>query len=114
MERVDAHPAFNAIKASSLLIEKSNEKLYSLELSAYRDEQKKIRDAFKKIDESNKELKPLLVKMLDSDEKRLSSDNDKLERRKQWVGYLTKDIYVNETSQIVSDMIKQGVLVKGN
>jgi carboxyl-terminal processing protease len=114
MERVDAHPAFNAIKASSLLIEKSNEKLYSLELSAYRDEQKKIRDAFKKIDESNKELKPLQVKMLDADEKRLSSDNDKLERRKQWVGYLTKDIYVNETSQIVSDMIKQGVLVKGN
>jgi hypothetical protein len=27
---------------------------------------------------------------------------------------LTKDIYVNETSQVVSDMIKQGVLVKGN
>jgi hypothetical protein len=52
--------------------------------------------------------------MLDADEKRLSSDNDKLERRKQWVGYLTKDIYVNETSQVVSDMIKQGVLVKGN
>jgi carboxyl-terminal processing protease len=113
-ERVDAHPTFNAIKASSILIEKSNEKVYSLQLTKYREEQKMIRDSFKKIDESNKDLKALQVKMLEVDEKRLSTDNDKLERRKQWLGYLSKDIYVQETSLVIADMIRQGVLVKGN
>ncbi len=110
-ERINAHPTFNAIKASSLLLEKANEKVYSLELSKYREEQKQLRDSFKKIDEASKKLSPLQVSMLAIDEKRLSQDNDKMERRKQWVSSLSKDIYVKETTNVVSDMIRQGLLV---
>ena len=111
LERIAAHPTFNAIKASSVLLEKANEKVYSLQLSKYREEQKQLRDSFKKIDEASKNLKPLQVNMLETDEKRLSADNDKMERRKQWIGALSKDIYVQETSKVVSDMIRQGLLV---
>lgn len=110
-ERINEHPTFNAIKASSALLEKANEKVYPLQLSKYRDEQNKLRDSFKKIDEANKNLKPLQVNMLAVDEKRLSEDNDKLERRKQWVNSLSKDIYVQETTNVVADMIRQGLLV---
>lgn len=111
MERIGSHPTFNAIKASSLLLEKANEKVYSLQLSKYREEQKQLRDSFKKIDDASKELKSLQVNMLETDEKRLSADNDKIERRKQWISALSKDIYVQETSKVVSDMIRQGLLV---
>ena len=111
LERIAAHPTFNAIKASSVLLEKANEKVYSLQLSKYREEQKQLRDSFKKIDEASKDLKSLQVNMLETDEKRLSADNDKMERRKQWIGALSKDIYVQETSKVVSDMIRQGLLV---
>lgn len=111
LERIGAHPTFNAIKASSVLLEKANEKVYSLQLSKYREEQKQLRDSFKKIDEASKDLKSLQVNMLETDEKRLSADNDKIERRKQWIGALSKDIYVQETSKVVSDMIRQGLLV---
>jgi hypothetical protein len=62
----------------------------------------------------NKTTKVMEVKMLELDEKKLSADNDKLERRKQWIGNLSKDIYINETCQVISDMIRQVVLVKGN
>lgn len=62
----------------------------------------------------NKTSKVMEVKMLELDQKKLSSDNDKLERRKQWIGNISKDIYINETCQVVSDMIRQVILVKGN
>ncbi len=111
VERITVHPTFNAIKASSVLLEKANEKVYSLQLSKYRDEQKELRASFKRIDESSKDLKSLQVNMLVTDEQRLSADSDKIERRKQWISSLSKDIYVKETSNVVADMIRQGLLV---
>lgn len=110
-DRISEHPTFNAIKASSMLLEKANEKVYSLQLSKYLEEQKQLRESFKKIDEASKDLKPLQVNMLAMDEKRLSEDNDKMERRKQWINSLSKDIYVKETTNVVADMIRQGLLV---
>ena len=112
--RVKANSSFTAIQEISKLIEKSNEKEYSLQLVKYRADQKSMRDAFKQVDELNKNQKTLDVSMLSVDEKRLSADEDKLARRKQWITYLSKDVYINETCQIVSDMIKQGLLVKAN
>jgi carboxyl-terminal processing protease len=111
IERITAHPTFNAIKASSDLLEKANERVYSMQLSKYRDEQQQLRTSFKKIDESSKDLKALQVNMLTVDEQRLSSDSDKIERRKQWINSLSKDIYVKETSNVIADMIRQGLLV---
>jgi carboxyl-terminal processing protease len=112
--RVAANPTFNAIKESSTLMEAANQRVYSLQLNKYREGQKSLRESFKKIEEMNKTTKVLDVKMLDLDQKKLSVDNDKLERRKQWIGNLSKDIYINETCQVISDMIRQVVLVKGN
>ncbi len=112
--RVQANSSFTAIQEISKLIEKSNEREYSLQLAKYRADQKSLRDAFKQVDELNKNQKTLDVSMLSVDEKRLSADEDKLARRKQWITYLSKDVYINETCQIVSDMIKQGLLVKAN
>ena len=62
----------------------------------------------------NKTQKILDVTMLGVDEKKLSADNDKLARRKQWIGILSKDVYINETCQVIADMIKQQNLVKAN
>jgi hypothetical protein len=49
--------------------------------------------------------------MLAVDEQRISSVSDKIERRKQWINSLSKDIYVKETSNVIADMIRQGLLV---
>lgn len=111
--RVAVNPSFQAIKASSELMKKSNERVFFLQLDKYKADQKALRDSFKKIDEASKNQKPLDVIILSSDLKKLESEVDKLERRKQWIGFLSKDIYIQETAQIISDMIKQTFLVKG-
>ena len=111
--RVAANPSFQAIKASSELMKKSNKKTFFLQMEKYKKDQNAIKDSFKKIDEAAKGQKNLEVNIMPADQKRLEADNDKLERRKQWIGYLSKDIYIQETSQIISDMIKQTYLVKG-
>ena len=112
MNRVTSNPIFNAIKESSAWTEKMNQRMYSMNLIKYRDEQKKIRDAYKKIDDAAKAISKLQVTILPSDSTRLSADQDKFERRKQWISNISKDVYINETTKVVSDMIGQGVLVR--
>ncbi len=83
-----------------------------MNLIKYRDEQKKIRDSFKKIDEAAKSITKLQVNFLPIDSTKLSVDQDKFERRKQWISNIAKDVYINESTHIVSDMIGQSVLVR--
>ena len=62
----------------------------------------------------NKSESPLNVELVPADETKLSVDKDKLERRKQWIKNLSSDIYLNETVNVVNDMIKQGNFAKAN
>ena len=112
--RVSQDSSFSAVRSVSAMIEKSNQKFYSLKLETYRNEQKQMRATFKHLEESNKGQQGLAIQMLESDEKRLSADNDKLERRKQWIKNLSRDIYISETCKVVSDVISQITLVKGS
>ncbi|HLO81479.1 MAG TPA: carboxy terminal-processing peptidase, partial [Chitinophagaceae bacterium] len=82
-QRINTSPSFNTIKETVAKLEKMNDKVYSLNLVKYKAEQKEIRTAIKKIDEINKTADSLGLTLLPGDEKRLSEDNDKLERRKQ-------------------------------
>jgi carboxyl-terminal processing protease len=107
---VKSNPSFKAIQESLALLEKENDKSYSLNIRKFRSEQQRIREAIKKIEELNKNHQPLSLKILPQDEKRLSSDSTKLERRLQWTKNLSKDIYLGETVNIVSDMISHRAL----
>ncbi|HLO81103.1 MAG TPA: carboxy terminal-processing peptidase, partial [Chitinophagaceae bacterium] len=111
-QRINTSPSFNTIKETVAKLEKMNDKVYSLNLVKYKAEQKEIRTAIKKIDEINKTADSLGLTLLPGDEKRLSEDNDKLERRKQWMKSLSKDIYLNESVHVMDDMIKQTALAK--
>lgn len=111
-ERINKNVRFNTIKEAVGQLEKINDKVYSLNLEKYKAEQKEIKAIIKKLDEVNKENTELNLSMLPIDEKRLAEDNDKLERRKQWVKALGKDIYIKETVDIVKSMIQQTSLVK--
>jgi carboxyl-terminal processing protease len=110
--RINSSPSFNAIKATTSKLEKINDKEYSLNLVKYRAEQKDIKNAIKQIEDVNKNPKEIELSLIPSDEKRLSSDNDKLERRMQWVKSLRKDIYLGESVNIMNDMITQTSLAK--
>ena len=110
-KRVQENASFTAINEIGKLIEKSNLKTYSLNLTKYKEEQKALREGFKKLEEMNKLQKTLSVSMLGQDEKKLSVDKDKFERRKQWINNLSKDLYLSETCKIVTDMINKEMVV---
>lgn len=111
-ERVKSNANFNTIHEAVNQLEKINDKVYSLQLEKYKAEQKQIREVIKKIDEVNKLKSELSLSLLPIDEKRLSEDNDKLERRRQWAKSLGKDIYLAETVNVVKDMIGRNTMVK--
>jgi carboxyl-terminal processing protease len=105
MARIQSNPSFRAIQESLALLEKDDRGEYSLNINKFRAEQTKIREAVRKIDELNKTQQALNVKLIPQDEKKLSADSDKLERRMQWTKNLSQDIYIHETVNIVNDMI---------
>jgi carboxyl-terminal processing protease len=111
-ERVKNNSNFNAIHEAVNQLEKINDKVYSLKLEKYKAEQKQVREVIKKIDEVNKIKTELSLSLLPIDEKRLSEDKDKLERRRQWAKSLGKDIYLAETVNVVKDMIGRNTMVK--
>ena len=112
VQRIKENPSFKAIQESLEYLEKSNDKEYSLNITKYRAEQKQLKEKLKQLDEFRKNQQELTVEMLPQDMKRLELDSAKLERRMQWGKILSKDIYVNETVNIVNDMILKSALVK--
>jgi len=112
LSRIDTNKSFKTIKENTAWLSNFNDKEYSLNLVKYRAEQKMIKDNYKKVEELSKSNPVLELTMLPSDEKKLSADNDKLERRKQWIKNLGKDIYLNESVNVMNDMIRQESLVK--
>jgi carboxyl-terminal processing protease len=103
--RVAAHPSFKAIRETVAVLERNPDREYSLNLARYRADLKAIREAVKRVDETGQTQAALDIGMLPQDSRRLEADADKLERRKQWVRNLSKDIHLGETVNIVSDMI---------
>jgi carboxyl-terminal processing protease len=114
LQRIQSNSTFKAIKEGTVLLEKINDKDYSLNLLKYNEEQKQIKVVLKKMDDTSKLAKPLEISLLPIDLKRLSEDKDtnKLERRKQWMKSLTKDNYLKESINVVLDMINLSTLAK--
>ena len=110
--RIDTSKSFNAIKQTSSWLSTINDKEYSLNIVKYRAEQKQIKENLKKVDDINKTAPVLDLALIPVDEKKLSEDNDKLERRKQWIKNLGKDLYLNESVNVMNDMIRQESLAK--
>ena len=112
IERIKENPSFNAVLESVKIIEKTNDKEIYAKLKKYQEEQKKLQENSTKVEELRKNQQELSIDFLPQDLKRLESDTDKLARRKQWGKLLSKDIYVNETVNIVNDMILKSAFVK--
>lgn len=104
LDRVNRNPGFIAIQETVRILEKTNDRENSLNIVKYREEQKSIRQAIKRVEETNKGMRKLDMALLPQDSTKLSADKDKLERREQWVRNLEGDIHLQETVNIVRDM----------
>lgn len=110
-QRINENSSFIQIRKSAEWLAKQNDKQYNLKLSKYKEEQKLIRENVKGIEVSSKLSQQLDVKALEEDLKKYAYDTGKAERFNQWVKHLQNDIYLNETVNVVNDMIDQDKLV---
>jgi carboxyl-terminal processing protease len=111
IQRIKANPSFNAVLENQKLMEQANDKEVTLNLKKHQEEEKKIQENSKLLEKLRNEQVELSINFLPQDLKRIESDSDKLERRKQWGKFLSKDIYLHETVNVVNDMINKTALV---
>ena len=112
--RVSNNPAFNLIKTNTeWLATKENEKVYSLNIDKFRDEKKKVNATLKQLESLNKLPKELEVSELPQDTGKFASDKDKDERFKGWLKNLRNDFRLDETINVMNDMVNQRNLALG-
>ena len=108
-QKITADPIFMAIQKNAAWLAKENDKVYSLQLSTYQVEQKKIKTVVSQLDSMIKINKPLQINNLPQDAAKYNSvDKEKSERYKEWLKSLKTDIYLSQTIDIISDIFQQG------
>jgi carboxyl-terminal processing protease len=111
-EKINNNNVFNEIKKNSALLSKLNDGIYTLNLKKYQEEQKEIKNIVKQIESLIKTEKENPVELLSADLVTNTLDTAKIERQKLWVKGLKNDIYLNETINIMNNVISQNAVVK--
>ena len=106
-KRVKENPAFTLIRSNAEWLGNQNDKTYSLSLTKYQEEQKKLRSTLKQNDDLAKLKTELPVESLAADRGKYdtTTNKDKADRYKAWLKFLSTDIYIDEATKVVGDMI---------
>lgn len=104
-DRVKKSKSFQLIEQEAKDIKaRKDDSKYNLNLDKYRAESKELKEESKKYDELKQDIKGFDVALLKLDIEAMQSDTTKLNREKNWVKNLKKDLYLHETCQIIGDM----------
>jgi carboxyl-terminal processing protease len=106
-QRINSNAVFSGIQKNAEWLNKNADKQYDLSLSRYKEKQKQIRTIVKENDTLSRLNKELDASPLESDKKKYFNNEDKAkgERYQQWLKSLKTDIYVDEATKVMSDMI---------
>lgn len=110
LARVDTSSMFNQIKEQTKWLGSEMDRDYSLKLDVYREEQKKIKDAGKKIEALLKNRDSLDVSFMQQDVEKYMGEKDKADRNGNFLKALKTDIYIAETVKVMQDMIRENNL----
>jgi carboxyl-terminal processing protease len=110
-DRLKSNSVFSQIRTDAEWLNKESEKVYSLNLEKYRDDQKQIKTTNKQIEALSKLPKEMDVLALPQDANRYDGDKDKADRFQAWLKSLRTDIWLGESVNVVDDMVSQKSLV---
>lgn len=106
-ERVNNNPAFAGISEQTRVLISSNKKVYCLEINQFRKDKNERAAAVKNIDSLTKLSIPLDITNIPSDWKTIALDSLKIERNTSFLNNRKNDLYLNETVNVMEDMIHQ-------
>ncbi len=110
-DEVQNSKVFTGIRDKAKWLSEQSEKEYPLNITAFKEEQKKLKATYKELEELYKLAAAMDVKSTATDEQRLGADKDKLEKNKRWLKAVSGDIYINETVKVMNRMIGENAAV---
>ncbi|MBO9620387.1 MAG: carboxy terminal-processing peptidase [Niabella sp.] len=112
-ERLKSDSAFRIIKNDAQWLAKENDRSYSLNIDAYRQERKEIKQKADQIIAVSKLKDKMNVSLLPNDPNTTNiEDKNKEDRIKQWQKSLSEDIYLEQAVSVVNDMANIDKLAK--
>jgi len=112
-QRLKNNASLNLIQTDAEWLGKTEDKVFSLNLQKYRDEEKQIRSTVKQIETLSK-LPPgseLAVQALPEDAHKYDGDQLKADRFQTWLKEKKTDLWLGETVNVLDDMIAEKNLV---
>lgn len=114
-QQVSTDTAFTLINSNTQWLAKQSEKEVDLNLQKYQQNQAIVKEVVRKTENLLTLKDSLNVNFINADAARVDKmDLDKATRFKAWLSSLKKDIYLDETVNIVNNLILQEKLVKKN
>ncbi len=106
-ERIKNNTTFNHIKTNTDWLNKNIDKEYYLNIDSFKKEQNQIRNTIKQDDSLAKLKQPIDMQPLAVDKDKFFNNADKAkgDRYQQWLKNVQSDIYINETVNIVKDVM---------
>ncbi|MBC7553931.1 MAG: carboxy terminal-processing peptidase [Taibaiella sp.] len=110
--RVEGNQVFKLIEQTSVLRKKKlDDKSVTLNEKEYRKDQEELKALSKKIEEIQKKATTLDLISLAADKERINVDSVSINKNKEWLKNISKDIYIGETVNIVNDLSKSTMKV---
>ncbi len=106
-ERLAINDVFTQIKDNTNVLADNRKSARSLELKKYKIQVKEIKDISTKVRNLTQTKDSLSVVNIASDLQVINSDSLKKDRNDFWLKYLKKDVYLNETINVMNDAILQ-------
>jgi carboxyl-terminal processing protease len=112
-QRLKNNSSLNLIQTDAEWLGKTEDKVFSLNLQKYRDEEKQIRSTVKQIETLSKlpAGNELAVLALPEDAHKYDGDQLKAERFQTWLKEKKTDLWLGETVNVLDDMIAEKNLV---
>ena len=110
--RINANPTFKLIQQNSeYLKKKRDDNKVSLNEVKYKKDKEETNATSKKIEELQKNVVLLEMRNIDADMGKINIDTTSVSRNRDWLKAISKDIYISETVNIISDMQKAAMKV---
>ena len=112
-DRLKGNNSFSLIRQDEEWLSSIQDKVYPLNITKYREEQKKVKETVKQIENLSKlpAGSELNVQALPQDVHKYDEDKNKADRFNQWLKDRKSDVWLGETVNVLDDMIAEKNLV---
>jgi len=112
-DRMRGNSNFGLIRQDEEWLSSIQDKVYPLNIARYREEQKKVKETVKQIENLSKlpATSQLNVQALPQDVHKYDDDKNKSDRFQQWLKDRKSDVWLGEAVNVVDDMIAEKNLV---